>query len=133
MLFHVKQQQLASVDLAGYRGDEWFQVTDAEEQVFGLGPDDMPAMAVLWDWFELMLGLVEPYEGCGLTEDLIRDVRKELDWLEELLREPVPTVSSELFTKFASYFGVTNRKAHAFYCKYEFWQVRRGIISFSDE
>ncbi|SNY93884.1 hypothetical protein SAMN04515647_4205 [Cohaesibacter sp. ES.047] len=132
--FYQQQQALAGVDPASYRGDDWYQLSASEEQVFGLTLQDMPGLAALWDCFELVLGLIEPGDGAtGLTRDVILGVRQENEWLGGAANQTVPLVSSELFTQFASCFGVSNRLAHAFYYKYEFWQMRSGIISFGDE
>lgn len=40
-----------AIELGDYRGREWWQLSHAEESVFGIGLADMPALVIVWGWF----------------------------------------------------------------------------------
>lgn len=82
-------------------------------------------MVIAWDCFLAFVGLQVP---AGYSDESLVEARAALPQLADAGVELQP------FTAFAKEVcGVRNREAHAIFHKMDFWQVRSGLIRFSDE
>lgn len=105
-----------------YRGIDWYQLTDAEIEVFGLAPENMPRLVAAHELYYCAVEIM--FE---ISKERVKSIRAELPWLSSGL-----TDGSE-WSRFAALFGISNRQAHAFFCKYDFWDERMGIVTYRDE
>lgn len=105
-----------------YKGNEWFQLTEAEREVFGLEYEDMRELAAVHTLYFCMIGI-----STEIEQTRIDNLKKELPWLTEMTTDP------KEWRGFASVFGVSHRKAEAFFYKYEFWENRNVGVIYEDE
>lgn len=112
---------------ANYEGRDWYQITPEEQQVFGLSLKAMPWVVTAYRFYEEILGLTDT--GL-LPPEIMAVIRKDL--AERIGMEP-EVISLGEFQKFARLLGISNRTAHVWYIKHEFWCVRRGITQYQDE
>ena len=105
-----------------YCGYNWYQVSEEESEVFGLCPADMPKLAAVHELYfcAVEVAFVQP-------EAEVRSIRAELPWLSSVV------VDKGEWLQFAALFGISNRQAYAFFCKYEYWEVREGLVAYQDE
>lgn len=115
-----------SARTANYAGTDWYQITPEEQKVFGIALASMPRVVTAYRFYEEILDLTD--RGL-LPPAIMAVVRKDL--AERIGIEP-GIISPTEFQKFAKLFGISNRAAHAWYVKHEFWCVRRGIQSYDD-
>lgn len=103
-----------------YVGGDWWQVSAAESEVFGLEAADMPRLSTVYDAYEQVLDL----GSCALPVDDTdcEAIRKAMPWLR------VGTIDDGDFGRFAQAFDVLPKKAHGMFWKMMFWQVRQGYI-----
>ena len=108
----------------GYDFDDWQGLTAAEEEVFGIKPDRLARLVIVWDAYMAFLDLQVPL---GYDEGL---VVKERDRLPEIFKQGYVI---EGFMAFAKNYSVSNREAHAVWAKVEWHQARSGILAYADE
>ena len=97
-----KAEKMTSSQRLRSLGRDWFHLSEAEEQVFGLSRERWPYLITVWQF----------YEGAiAITDDA-------LSMAEE---EALPS------------FSRSHREAHAVYWKQDFWGVREGLVTYSDE
>lgn len=111
-------------------GADWFELSAAEAEVFGLSLDHMPSLIAVWTAFEAVTDMAsggfEPYDPA-----LFAAVRAEHPWLEEARVKR--TQEHTHFLRFAKLFGIPYRLAHAWYAKQDFWNARAGVTYYEDE
>ncbi len=108
-----------------YSGFEWYQITLEEMPVFQLALEDMPR-------------LIEVYEAYFAIKDIAHNDFYDNKTLCKAVRSDLKIeanrqVHEKEFQYFAKHFGVSNRKAYAFYWKMDFWHIRQGLVTFNDE
>lgn len=109
-----------------YKGTDWFQITPEEQKVFGIALAGMPGVVTAYRFYEEILDLTDT----GLLPPAIMAaIRKDL--AERIGMEP-GIISPTEFQRFAKLLGISNRTAHAWYVKHEFWCVRSGITQYLD-
>lgn len=105
-----------------YSGEDWYQLSHAEEEVFQLKLEDMPRLVAVHELY---------YDAVRITsqipEERVDAIREELPWLSDCV------VCEGEWQRFAALFGISSRQAGAFCEKYHFWDVRQGHIIFRDE
>jgi hypothetical protein len=117
--------ELAAIrSLHDYAGDDWWQLSAAEAEVFGLELDDMPALVSAWAMYEAVADIAYPeFPGAALCQRL----RAELPFIQ-------PRVSDlRAWEKFAALLGIRGAKAYAWFFKYDFGQENTWIISRPDD
>lgn len=110
-------------DLEGYRGYEWFQISDEEMMIFRLSLDQMPRLVAVYELYEAATGL----RSDVISDEQVESLRSECPWL------PQRETSTSDFQRFAKLFGVSYRAAHAFFTRQGFWAVRFGLSVYADE
>ena len=110
-----------------YEGTDWYQVTPEEQQVFGIALACMPDVVTAYRFYEEILDL--PDTGL-LPPAMMTLIRKDL--ADRIGMEP-DIISQTEFQHFAKLLGISNRTAHAWYAKHEFWCVRRGIAHYPED
>jgi hypothetical protein len=108
-----------------HHGTDWWQLSDAEEEVFRIDRQRFPRMVMTWhcyEAFKLISG------SPTWDEALIEQARQQHpEWCGE-------GVDEQEFFRFAKEFGgLSYREAHAVYAKHDFWTVRLGIVRYADE
>ena len=113
-----------------YRGGDWYQLTDEEEAVFAIDRARFPRMITVWECYQAFKRIVN---DAGFDSALIEQARQQHpEWCDPGL--PRPDVSANEFVNFAkAYDALTVREAYAIYAKYEFWEVRHGVVHYRDE
>ncbi|NOY42775.1 MAG: hypothetical protein GXP26_13195 [Planctomycetes bacterium] len=109
-------------DREKYCGPDWYQVSDAETEVFGLLPEQMPTLVAVHELYFDAVDITTIHE-----KDRIDSLRKELPWLTQRMND-----QSE-WQRFAALFGISSREAHAYWSKYSFWEERMGLVTYRDE
>ena len=108
-----------------YRGPDWWQLSDAEEQVFDIRRDDWPRLFNVFWCYEAFKLIAHSAEWDQALIEQTRQQRPE--WCD------TPSTNEE-FCAFAQAFGdLTNREADALYVKQQFWTVRLGVVVYADE
>lgn len=107
-----------------YEGSDWYQITPEEQKVFGIALASMPGVVTAYRFYEEILDLTDT----GLLPPAIMAIIRK-DLAERIGMEPGMLSQTE-FQKFAKLLGISNRTAHAWYAKHEFWCVRRGIVQY---
>lgn len=110
-----------------YEGSDWYQITPEELKVFGLSMRSMPWVVTAHRYYEEILDLTDtdllpPEVMAVIRQDLAERIGMEAGVLDQVE-----------FQKFAKLFGISNRTAHAWFVRHEFWCVRRGITQYQDE
>jgi hypothetical protein len=103
-----------------YRGHDWFQLSDAQAEVFGIDPARWPRMLVAWQLYEACLDIVLPRDH-ELDEALIEEERArrpELYTGRMMVYENFRTLAMDTV-------GLTEVEARAVYVKQEFGGRRR--------
>lgn len=109
-------------DITKYEGLDWWQLSDEEANIFQLSLRDMPALTAVHQLY---------YDAIDRTTSIdrsrVESLQGELPWLR------MTTVDLEEWLRFAKLFGISNRSANAFYSKYQYWEVRQGLVYYRDE
>lgn len=124
-------------ELDAYRGHDWMQLTEAEEEVFDLALADMAAVSTVFHEWEALIGRVDG-ELWPEMPSAAAAIRAEHPFIEVIRRKHAADTlaASELvegFQQFAALFGVSYRTAHAFHYKRLFWDIRHHLMTFRDE
>lgn len=108
-----------------HHGTDWWQLSDAEEEVFAIERERFPRMVLTWHCYEAFKLISH---SPTWNKALIEQARQQHpEWCGE-------TVDEKEFFRFAKEFGgLAFREAHAVYAKYDFWTVRLGIVRYADE
>lgn len=109
-------------------GHDWFNLTPEEAAVFQLSLDELPSLVALWESYEAVCDICNPMD---IPEFILAGVRTENPWLHA--NEQLRLIGFEDFENFGKLFGFPFRSCHAWYFKYEFWQIRAGIVTYKDE
>ncbi len=107
-----------------FRGPDWYQVSDCEQEVFGLLPEMMARVVTV---YEIYAAIADIDHNDFHGTDLCVEARQAYPWIEPR------RIDIESFQRFASLFDISNRQAHAFLFKHAFWEIRQGIAGFKDE
>ena len=105
-----------------FRGNDWWQLSDAEQEVFGLELSQMGLLVTVYDAYEGVVGI--SHNDFYAHKELCAGVRAALPWLT------TDTGSENEFRKFADLFAIAQDKAHCIYHKISLWQYRQGLVSF---
>jgi hypothetical protein len=104
-----------------HHGTDWWQLSDAEEEVFAIDRERFIRMVMTWHCYA---DFQQPGMGQGPDRG---GPPTHPQWCGE-------GVDEKEFFRFAKEFGgLTFREAHAIYAKYDFWTVRLGIVHYADE
>lgn len=99
------------VDLVDYIGNEWWQLTPAQAEVFGLEPEDMPPLVLAWVLYESVANVAShDFNGSPLCVD----VRVALAYVEQGVIDP------SQWLPFAGLLGIREKKAYAWFYKATF-------------
>lgn len=109
-------------------GYDWFNLTAAEAEVFELELHDLPSLVAVWCAYEAVLAVCDMMP---ISEELRAQFLTEQPWLADSQKGAI--VDAVEFQRFAKLFGVSYRKAAAWYAKNNFWLTRTGITYFADE
>lgn len=101
----------APVDLDGYMGDAWWQLTPAQAEVFGLELDDMPALVGAWVLYE---SIADVASHAFARSALCVELRVALPSIERGVIDPAQ------WREFASLLGIREKKAFAWFYKAAF-------------
>jgi hypothetical protein len=106
-------------------GPEWFQITEAELEVFEIDLDRFDRMVMAFHAYEAVKDIVQ---GSIWDETLLVAARADHpEWCK-------PEHSFPDFAAFAAVFaGITIREAHAIYYRQAFHDVRIGVTTYADE
>ena len=131
------QEAARSAGLDAYRGADWMQLTEAEEQVFGLTLAAMPALATISMEWEVLIGQTDEGQWHEMKAEAAA-IRAEHPFIEAIRsKRAAGTLTAgevvEGFQQFAALFGIPYRAAHAFHYKRLFWDIRRRLVMFRDE
>jgi len=114
-------------DPAAYVGDDWWQMTRAEADVFAVDRKRFPVLACAMFAYEAFKDIAQ-VDDFGPDAVLDEARRRFPQWAG------LRVIDAEEFSAFAKRFcGLTAREAHAIYWMQEFWKVRAGILRFVDE
>jgi len=113
-------------------GHDWFNLTRAEADVFGLELHDLPSLVAVWTAYEAVLDISNVL---AVPPDVAAGVLAEHPWLAARASAggSLATICMEDFQNFAKLFGVPFRKSHAWYTKHEYDGIRARLITFKDE
>lgn len=117
-------QRLEALGPDHLRGHDWCDVSIEEQEVFGLSPETVARVVTVFDAY---LAIADIAFNELRDTLLCRAARKAYPWIEQ------GSTDSQTFIRFAKLFGVSNRQADAFFWKHDFWQIRRGLVTFADE
>jgi len=112
------------VDLDIYLGDDWWQVSPAEAEVFGLELEDVPPLVEAWQLYEAIADIL-----CSdfHASPLCIEARAALPFIE-------PRVTDERqWIRFAALLGIPSAKAFAWYYKFHFDMEDGGVIERDDD
>lgn len=109
-------------DLKKYCGPDWYQLSEAEAEVFGLLPEQMPKLVAVHELYFDAVDITTIHEI-----ERIDSLRKELPWLTQGMND-----QSE-WQRFAALFEISSREAHAYWHMHSFWEERMGLVTYRDE
>jgi hypothetical protein len=111
-----------------YRGNDWCELNEAEEEIFAIPRERFPVLVVAWQAYQAFCGVIDA-EDAGLDDDVINAARaKHPDLYSDA------EMSNTGFQRLAAeWCGVSNREAHAMYCKTDLWNIRNGLVRYVDE
>jgi len=110
-----------------YEGTDWYQVTPEEQKVFGISLLSMRRVVTAYSYYEEILDLAHTdYLPPAVRAVIMKDVAQRFGMEPQI-------IDCTQFQKFARLFGISNRTAHAWYMKHEFWCVRRGIAQYPED
>ena len=109
-----------TLDRRSQEVDDWYQLTQAEEEVFDIESWRWPRMLTAWAFYE---DLIDIADQPHFDEVLVKAERK--NWPKLRLR----VTEEGVFADFAvAKAGLTRKEAHTIFHKVEFWQVRSGLM-----
>lgn len=120
-----ERQDVADPD--HYRGEDWWQLSEAEQDVFDLQPAQWPRLILTFYCFQAFTGEASTAE---FDDGLVAAAREQFpQWYEE----GEDADRRRHFLAFAAEFGgVANRDAFATLRKQEAWDLHSGVLTFSD-
>lgn len=110
-------------------GGEWWALSEAEAEVFGLSLDVVPSLLAIWCAFEASIDICYPW-----TEDhsaLFAEVRQALPWIGE--KAALHQLDADDFVRFARLVDMPTRYAEAWFYKRHFQDARSGILQYKDD
>ena len=131
------QEAARAAGLDAYRGADWTQLTEAEEQVFDLTLAAMPALVATFIEWEVLIDQTDEGQWPEMKDAAVA-IRAEHPFIEAIRAKRAagtltPGEVVEGFQQFAALFGIPYRAAHAFHYKRLFWDIRRRLVLFRDE
>lgn len=112
---------------SNYAGPDWYQITPEEQKVFGIALASMPWVITAYRFYEEILDLTDT----GILPPAVMAVIRQD--VSDCIGMESGIISQTEFMKFAKLLGISNRTAHAWYAKHEFWCVRRRILRYDDD
>ena len=110
------------LDIGRYQGYEWWQLSDQEANIFQIPLADMPALVEVHQLYYDAINIT-----ATISSDRAEELRQELFWLTK------DTVDLGEWLRFAKLFDIQFRSANAFHSKYEYWEIRQGLVHYADE
>ena len=107
-----------------YCGPDWFQLTPAESEVFGLTLDELPALVAAFEMFE---GIAAIADNHFAGTPLCAKAQSGLAFIRPGTRD------LGAWTRFAGLLGIPSRLAFAWFWKHQFWLERQGLVSRFDD
>ena len=115
LLAHVAAALDPGHPLASYRGADWWQLYEFEEQVFGITLAEMPGLVEVWSMFEAIADVADnDFAGSALC----LAAQSALPFIRPGHLDP------EAWSRFARSMGIPARLAVAWYWKQHFWTER---------
>lgn len=112
-----------------FKGSDWWQFSESELDVFRIKLKRIPHVLALHVAYEDILGICHAFNG--MTDELREGFLRDHDWLKQ--SGELPKVSLSDFQKFGKLFGYSYRETHAWYAKFDAWNIRAGVTRFGDE
>lgn len=119
-----KRRLVTSRALETYRGRDWWQLSDAQAEVFGIELEDMPALVLAWELYEAVADIA--HNDFHRTE-LAQALRSELPWVEARTSAP------DAWTRFAGLLGIRSGRAFQWFWKYHFEHENTWVVSRPDD
>lgn len=115
---------MPGIPVGRFRGNDWWQLTQAEEAVFELELAAMPLLIEVWSLFEAIADVAQnDFWGTPLCDAAVRAL-------------PFITprhLEQEAWGRFAGLFGIPSRPAFAWFWKHQFWIARARLITRFDD
>lgn len=108
---HFDQALTKPVDLDDYVGDEWWQLSAAQAEVFGLELDDVPPLVSAWVLYESVANIAAHDFSAS---PLCVEVRAALAYIEQ------GVIDLGHWLRFAALLGIRDKKAFAWFYKAAF-------------
>lgn len=112
-----------------YRGNDWWQLSEAEEEVFGIELEDVPALASAWSIYE---GIADIAHNEFHDTDLSRTVQAAYPWIVAPLWVDQRVNELETWQRFARMLGIPSRRGFQWYFKRHFDDEHVNIYSDED-
>lgn len=112
------------VDLETYSGNEWWQISPAQAEVFGLDLEDVPPLVEAWQLYEAIADVL--YNDFHASA-LCAEAREALPFIERLACDPTQ------WQRFAALLGIRGEKAFAWFYKFHFGQEGTWVIRRDDD
>lgn len=121
--------QIAEDQQKDRRGYDWHQLTEEDEFVFGIDPDEWPAMMNTYFYYEIFKGCAKADYVDGADGKLFAQAHIDYpQWPGDR------RLSVKEFQDFAKEIdGLSYRSAKKVYAKMEAWYLRTGHYNFKDE
>lgn len=121
---HLRAALDPGLPLDRYSGPDWFQLTPAESEVFGLTLDELPALVAAFEMFE---GIAAIADNDFAGTPLCTKAQSGLAFIRPGTRD------LGAWTRFAGLLGIPSRLAFAWFWKHQFWLERQGLVSRFDD
>lgn len=107
-----------------YSGPDWFQLTRAESEVFGLALDELPALVAAFEMFQAIADIA--HNDFARTP-LCATAQSGLGFIQP------GACDLGAWSRFAGLLGIPSRLAFAWFGKHQFWLERQGLITRFDD
>lgn len=105
-----------------YDGDDWWQLSAAEVEVFEIDPDRWPRLMTAWHWYEGFSGTASAGDWDEAAIDAARVSSADLLAIPDPLRQ---------WMKFSlRYAAIQPAEAVAAHAKMHWWTARQGYVSY---
>lgn len=112
------------IELEAYVGNDWWQISAAEAEVFRLELEDVPPLVEAWQLYEAIADILySDFHGSSLCAES----RAELPFIERLVCDPMQ------WQRFAGLLGIRGEKAFAWFYKVHFGQEGTWVIVRDDD
>lgn len=111
-----------------YNGYNWWQLSDADQEVFDIEPEQWPRMMMTWHCFEAFTGVSHTPE---FSNDLVAAARTAFpQWAPDQAKSQNGLTMFQAFAR--EFGGLTNRQAFATTRKQEALELRENVLRFED-